>query len=186
MKLFSRQLFSFLAARPFGAEKDHVKIIAKIRQACSFIEACTEVAGEREDLLSTISARVWSLMSAVDSIRARLDVPLKAPRQRTYVTLRGSYERHVRIAGEETTEQVLHGWTQATDIEDGDNGLVQFAPYNNFTCERVDILGPACIESVSVGNETQNFPGYQNPATFEFKRKCEMGNLVTVRLKGTP
>lgn len=127
-------------------------------------------------MAAVVDDRVMALNALLRDLRDRPEP--KAPRQKTYVTLRGSYERN--------GEQVLHGWTIGVDLEPNESASVPFEPYAHFTCERVDILGPAVIEEVYVGNETQTFPKYQNAATLEFKRKCEVGNRINVHLRGTP
>lgn len=105
-----------------------------------------------------------------------LEEALKVKRSPVYVTLRGFYIRDGL--------EVAHGWTQRVDLDVGDQCTLPFKPYSTFRCERVDILGPAEITGVNIGNETLAHPKFQSSATFEFRATCEVGNYINVYLKG--
>jgi len=101
---------------------------------------------------------------------------LKAGRVPTYVTLRG----RMVVEGKE----VPHGWTQKINLPEGKSTSMTFAPYEPFICERVDVLGPAIIQGVSVGNRQQVHSEFSAPATVKFQATAEPGNLITVWLLG--
>lgn len=131
-----------------------------------------------------------ALFSELNAIRQQLTVleagmrraenrPLPRSR-RVYVTVRGFY----KLRGDEG-DLTPHGWTQAVDIEEGGYCEVRFEPYNMFETERIDILGPAVIVGALVGMQAQESPKFEAPATFEFRSRIDVGNIITVRLKGT-
>ncbi len=136
-----------------------------------------------KDLFGAWRAYCRMLEDGLHEIRDRLRVLEQGvqggpPRMPVYVTLRGSYQQG--------DKRVAYGWTQKVLIEEGHGCALPFEPHNVFHCERVDILGPADITGVNVGNQCQEMPKHQHPATFEFLTTCDVGNRITVHLQGTP
>ncbi len=124
---------------------------------------------------SFASGREHYVISRINEVVERC---FKARKEPVYVTLRGFYiDREGKAAA--------HGWTKRVDMKAGDACSLAFNPYNTFRCERVDLLGPAEITGVQVGNFVQESPGYANPATFTFEAICEVGVCIVVYLKST-
>ncbi len=128
-----------------------------------------DIFGAWRSFCLEVFRRLEALENKLQPVRLRMPV---------YVTLRG----RMRVDGKE----VAHGWTTRIMVEEGATAKIPFTPYHQFHCERVDILGPAIIEGVSVGNMNQFHSSFANPATAEFSEVCDVGNIVTVYLKGTP
>lgn len=140
-------------------------------------------------MFDQIVRRAFSaLFSELNDIRQSLSVleagmrrieNLEPKRDRSvYVTLRGFF---VFADGRE----VPHAWTQRAEIDSGDGCQVPFTPYHKFRTERVDILGPATITGVNIGNMSQVESNFEHPAMLEFAEMVEVGNKVTVYLKGS-
>ena len=134
-------------------------------------------------MLALIHQRYASFMSTheyyvTSRVNDAVERCFKARKEPVYVTLRGFFIDidHKRIA---------HGWTQRVDLSAGGSCSLPFQPYNLFTCERVDILGPAEITGVCVGSFAQTQSNYANPTTIAFEAVCEVGNCIMVHLRST-
>lgn len=107
---------------------------------------------------------------------------LKRARPKAYVTVRGTMLRTKN--GE--LSKTKYAWTQSAAVDAGDSATVNFDPMMPFELEQVDVLGPATILQVQVGNLIATRSPFEAPATVEVKELCEVGCSIRVMLKGLP
>lgn len=104
-------------------------------------------------------------------------------RPKVYVTVRGKLKE---IGGANDGRMTAHAWTQSFRVDPDDIKTVPFTPYSSFEVERVDVLGPATIAGVKIGNMSAVGYPFDAPATVEVSGTIDPGSLLQVTLKGLP
>ncbi len=102
-----------------------------------------------------------------------------AARPSAYVTLR------VRWTNPGDTG-LAAAWTIPVDVHEGHEASVPFTPQNRCTIERVDVVGPAVIVAVRVGQQYVTQPRAEYQSSIDLATDREVGWTATVTFKGLP